>query len=477
MGNNPINNVTAGSGTGQALAFQQLFAQGTMQDLASAATTDIGLQNTTFLRITGNTTITSFGTNYRGPRFLVFEGAVILTNSSTLVLPGGANITTAAGDVLIAIPGATLGTADKWVIVSYQKANTVPGYSNIPGGFGFRNRIINGDMRIDQRNAGASVTPANGGGAYIYTLDRWRVFSIANSKFSVQQNAGSVTPPVGFSNYLGITSLAATSVGASDIYVVGQQIEGFNFADFGWGTANAQTVTLSFWVRSSLTGTFGGALQNSAINRTYPFAYNISTANTWEQKTITIAGDTTGTWVGATNGVGCALQLGLGVGSSSSGTAGAWSSSAFFSVTGATSVVGTTGATFYITGVQLEAGTVATPFERRDYGRELMMCQRYLPVYSASSAFGGHAYSASGFYAYITFAVPSRVPPTGLQTTVSGICWNASGSSIPLNSIIMGSTAGRSGSQIFCGVASGLVAGNGTSATNNVDILFTGCEL
>lgn len=126
LGNNKITGLSQGTGTGQALAFEQLFAQGTMADLASAATTDIGLQNTNFLRITGNTTITSFGTNYRGPRFLVFDGAVTLTNSSTLVLPGGANITTAAGDVLIAIPGATLGTADKWIVTAYQK-NAVPG--------------------------------------------------------------------------------------------------------------------------------------------------------------------------------------------------------------------------------------------------------------------------------------------------------------------------------------------------------------
>jgi hypothetical protein len=126
LGNNKINNLSAGTGTGQALAFQQLFDQGVQADIASAATTDIGLQNTNFLRVTGTTTITSFGTNFKGPRFLVFAGAVTLTNSSTLVLPGGANITTAAGDVLIAIPGATLGTADKWIVTAYQK-NAVPG--------------------------------------------------------------------------------------------------------------------------------------------------------------------------------------------------------------------------------------------------------------------------------------------------------------------------------------------------------------
>jgi len=240
--------------------------------------------------------------------------------------------------------------------------------------FGLKNRIINGDMVIDQRNNGASVstTPTDA----IYTLDRWMAaFSVA-TRYTVQQNAGSVTPPAGFTNYLGVTSSAATSVGASDYYFLQQIIEGFNTSDLAWGTANARTVTLSFWVRSSLTGTFGGALTNSAQNRSYAFSYTISAANTWEQKTITISGDTSGTWL-TNNGAGIRLRLGLGVGSTFSGTASAWSGSNFFSATGATSVVGTNGATFYITGVQLEIGTTATPFERRMYGQELQLCQRY----------------------------------------------------------------------------------------------------
>jgi hypothetical protein len=237
-----------------------------------------------------------------------------------------------------------------------------------------RNRIINGDMRIDQRNAGASVstTPTDA----IYTLDRWMAAFSTATRYTVQQNAGSVTPPAGFTNYLGVTSLAATSVGSSDYYFLQQIIEGFNVADLAWGTANAQTVTLSFWVRSSLTGTFGGALTNSGQNRSYPFSYTISSANTWEQKTITIAGDTSGTWL-TNNGAGIRLRFGLGVGSTFSGTAGSWSGSNFFSATGATSVVGTSGATWYITGVQLEQNTSATPFERRLYNQELANCQRY----------------------------------------------------------------------------------------------------
>jgi hypothetical protein len=237
---------------------------------------------------------------------------------------------------------------------------------------GFRNRIINGDMRIDQRNAGASVTPAN----FDYTLDRWRAVQTNASRFSVQQNAGSVTPPAGFTNYLGATSLSAYSVTSTDVFALYQPIEGFNSADLGWGAAGAQSVTLSFWVRSSLTGSFGGVLKNSAGNRNYPFAYAISAANTWEQKTITVPGDTTGTWL-TNNGIGVNVAFSIGAGATNSATAGAWGTADVWQATGSVSVVGTNGATFYVTGVQLEAGSVATPFERRDYGRELMMCQRY----------------------------------------------------------------------------------------------------
>lgn len=276
-----------------------------------------------------------------------------------------------------------------------------------------KNRIINGDMRIDQRNAGASVSIS--GLINTYTLDRWVIRNDTEAVVSVQQSS---IAPTDFNNSLLYTvTTADTSLGATQNHSVQHRIEGYNMADLGWGTANAKTITLSFWVRSSLTGTFGGAISNSAANRSYPFTYTISAANTWEQKTITIAGDTSGTWL-TTNGIGAYLYFSTGAGSTISGTAGAWAAADYRSATGATSVVGTNGATFYITGVQLEIGTSATPFERRMYGQELANCQRY--YYKWLNDSGGFVYpfslqSYSAFAAYGKFfdlPVTMRATPT-----------------------------------------------------------------
>ena len=273
-------------------------------------------------------------------------------------------------------------------------------------GYGFKNRIINGDMRIDQRNAGASVTPANGQ----FTVDRFKAYLTQASKYTAQQNAGSVTPPNGFKNYLGVTSSSAYSVVSSDYFGLAHPIEGFNIADLAWGTASAQTITLSFWARSSLTGTFGGALaSDGSANRSYPFTYPINAANTWELKTITIAGDTAGAWL-STNGLGIEVRFGLGAGSTWSGSAGAWTSGNFVSATGATSVVGTSGATFYITGVQLEAGVKATNFDYRPYGLELALCQRY---YEKSYAINTVPGTSSNFGCNITYS--NNYPSGGLS--------------------------------------------------------------
>jgi hypothetical protein len=335
-------------------------------------------------------------------------------------------------------------------------------------GFGFKNRIINPAMVIDQRNAGASLTSPS---SSFYSLDRFNFFASQASKFTVQQNAGSVTPPAGFKNYLGITSSSAYTVGASELFVVGQAIEGFNTADLGFGSASASTVTFSFWVRSSLTGTFGGSLLNSAQNRSYPFTYIISAANTWEQKVITIAGDTSGAWIGATNGVGLFVYLSIGTGSSLSGTAGSWAGANYFSATGATSVVGTNGATFYITGVQLEKGSTATSFDYRPYGTELALCQRYCEVVSSQGSFSplflGQATGASTFHGIHKFTVEKRASATltvnGLANTVL-LTASGGGSTAPTAvTVSLGTQLVRLS---FTG-GSGLVAGNAAQLLDN----------
>ena len=299
---------------------------------------------------------------------------------------------------------------------------------------GFKNRIINGAMVIDQRNAGTEVNPAV---AAAYYLDRWLVGSTVASKFKIGQNAGAVTPPTGYINYLGCTSLSAYTVGASEVFSVQQKIEGLNVADLAFGAASAATVTLSFWVYSSLTGTFGGSLRNSAQTRSYPFTYTISSANTWTQASVTIAGDTTGTWL-TTNGVGITVTFSLGAGATVSGTAGAWATANYASATGAVSVVGTSGATFYITGVQLEKGSTATSFDYRPYGTEMSLCQRYYWKFGGSTLGGQfmpvvlmNAISTTSVSGYIQLPARARTAPTSI--TLGGTAPAISGGIITTN--------------------------------------------
>ena len=300
-----------------------------------------------------------------------------------------------------------------------------------------KNRIINGAMEIDQRNAGAVVSTAS---VNPYTVDRWQVVSNPASKFTAQQNAGSVTPPEGFTNYLGITSSSAYSSASGDQMYILHNFEGHSVADLGFGTANAKTVTISFKVYSSLTGTFGACLRNYGSTRSYPFTYTISSANTWTSISVTIPGDTSGTWVGASNAGSMILFFNLGSGSTYEGTPGAWASADYRSATGATSVVGTNGATFYITGVQLEVGSTATEFERRPYGTELALCQRYYQhSYATGTAVGtatsvgaahfggGQNGSTTGYLAgpWILFPVQLRTFPTITVWDIggnSGVC-------------------------------------------------------
>ena len=339
---------------------------------------------------------------------------------------------------------------------------------------GFKNRIINGAMVIDQRNAGAEVNPAV---ANAYYVDRWFVSSSAASKFKIQQTPSATETgfatrvSAGFTNYLGLTSLSAYTVGAAESFSVRQRIEGLNVADLAWGTASAATVTLSFWAYSSLTGTFGGALKNSANDRSYPFSYSIPVASTWTQISITIAGDTSGTWL-TTNGTGIQLIFSIGTGSTLSGTAGAWAASNLSSATGAVSVVGTNAATWYVTGVQLEKGSTATSFDYRPYGTELALCQRYF--YKSQNTTGSNiypivlqAYSTTAAFGKICdLPVTMRANPTSATTATSGTFTPSTalggaagaftGTNIDVPTLNNLSTQGWTGS-------SGLVAGNATT--------------
>lgn len=343
---------------------------------------------------------------------------------------------------------------------------------------GMRNKIINGDMRIDQRNAGAAVTVGAVGGTYY--LDRWTGYTSQASKLSIQQNAGSVTPPVGFTHYMGFTSLSTYAVSSSDYFFFRQVIEGLNASDLAWGTSNAKTITLSFWARSSLTGTFGGAVYNATSPGTtyYLFPYTINTSNTWEYKTITIPGPTTGTWPTDNSGS-IVVAFSLGAGSSRLGTANTWTNpGGYDGPTGSVSVVGTNGATLYLTGVQFEVGSIATPFERRLYSTELALCQRYCLVKSSAGDYVGAGiwYTSSSLVAGTAFPTTMRSTPT-LSGTCSLTAY-ASGSSYFTAQPTL-NTSGPSGYEIYTTALSGAIStgGHATSVRVNTGSLIFTSEL
>ena len=286
------------------------------------------------------------------------------------------------------------------------------------GAFSFRNRIINGDMGIAQRGTGATSNGVANSTLVYNTIDRWGYWAQDVSKFTVTQSS---TAPTGFSTSALITSSTALSVSSSTYYSFAQRIEGFNFADLGFGTANAKSFTVSFWVRSSITGTFPFHCLNSGYSRSYASTFTINAANTWEQKTITVAGDTSGTWVGATNGYGIEVGFTLAAGSTwFSPSANTWSSTPFgMGLSGATNFLATNGATLNITGFQLEVGSAATPFERRPYGTELALCQRYyfrfVPGASSTFVTGGYNSSSTQFQGFLSFPVTMRTSPTALE--------------------------------------------------------------
>ena len=262
---------------------------------------------------------------------------------------------------------------------------TVNGFTPTVSNMAGRNRIINGDMRIDQRNAGAAVTFDTAG---TYLVDRWTQNNPSGCTITGQQ---STTAPDGFTNSLLITATSGGAPATSNLRIIRHKIEGFNVADLAWGTSSAKPVTLSFWVRSNVTGTFASKLGNSGFVRSQVKTFSISAANTWEHKTLTFSGDTAGTWL-TNNGIGIELSFDLGSGSDYNTTADAWQSGFFTRTSGSVNFSNTTSNNFYITGVQLEAGSVATPFcpaGGGSYSAELALCQRY--YYQSACALGSTA--------------------------------------------------------------------------------------
>ena len=306
--------------------------------------------------------------------------------TGALVLQTGASSTTAL----------TLSSAQNATF-----ANTV----NLPNTFGFKNRIINGGMTIDQRNAGAAITVGG------YNVDRWRLDTTSfGQAYSIQQNKNSVTPPAGFTNYLGIQMTTGVTPTGTQVMTFDQVVEGYNIADLAWGTASAKAVTVSAWVYSSLTGTFSGSLVTNSYSCV--FTYSIPVANTWTYVTATIPGLTAVAPASTTNGAGVLVYFTFGAsGSYVTSTTGSWQSGLYYAATGATNVVATTNATFYITGVQLEVGSQATSFDFRDYGSELILCERY---YEISYTAGVKPGTVTNVGAVVTLSTPSGAATLGV---------------------------------------------------------------
>jgi len=336
------------------------------------------------------------------------------------------------------------------------------------GGLTGRNMIINGAMQVHQRGGTATMNNNQS-----YSLDRFQGFASAGGTYTITQDSDTPSGE-GFINSLKVAVTSAdSSLASGDYYVIDQRIEGNVLAQAGFGTSGAKAVTLSFFVRSSVTGSHGGSLSNNATNRSYPYTYTVSSANTWEYKTITIPGDTTGTWL-TTTGIGARLYWGLGAGSAASGPAGAWAAAEYRTAASTVAPISTGSATWYITGIQLELGEQATPFEHRSFADELLRCQRYAVVYTAASS-GNETFIGSGTTidaddVLVVASLPNniRATPTvtftnfGVRTaasstynnTINGIYPPVGGNTIGFN-IDSADTPYTAGQAVLCVISSG----------------------
>ena len=319
------------------------------------------------------------------------------------------------------------------------------------------NRIINGDMRIDQRNNGASGT-ANG----VYTVDRWFYGASQAAKGIWVRNPNSLA---GFPYCLQFVSSSAYALLAADFFQFNQRIEADMISDFAWGTAGAQPVTLSFWVASNQTGTFSGSISSVAATRSYPFTFSIPAPATWTKIVITIPGDTSGAWAMSGNAEGARINFDLGCGSTNRGPANVWSSAAYVGVTGSVSIVSTNAATFNLTGVKLEIGSIATPFNHKSPQESMADCQRYYQRFSTNGVNTqclGSGYCANTSLAgiYVAFKKSMRASPTVSASAAAGFTVNGSATNA-VNPVSIGPDAMQVN---LTAAASSLVSGAGATA-------------
>ena len=290
---------------------------------------------------------------------VVIKGSGSIEGSTGLEM-GANGATEIRGQVNVAVGSSVAG-----VSTATNFASTLIPTSN-------RNLIINGAMNFNQR--GGTTTSDN-----VYQLDRWHIYSNPSAKHTVSQDTET---PVGFKYSMKWTSASAYTPSSGNYFYTGQRIEGHHWDKMEYGTANAKTCTISFWARSSITGTWSGIVKNNAQDRTYPWEYTISSADTWEYKTVTVPGCTDGTWL---SGNSAGAWIYFCIGSTTSGTtylgsANSWQNTNLIGTTGSNSLVNTNAATLYITGVQVEEGSAATSFEHRNYAEELLRCRRYYQV-------------------------------------------------------------------------------------------------
>ena len=349
--------------------------------------------------------------------------------------------------------------------------------NGISAGVSGRNKIINGNMQIAQRG---TTGTAGAGGSYLAS-DRWKAWDASDAVVTVSQETDGPTGQFTKCLKYNVTT-ADASITAGQFGMVRQMIEGYNIIDLGFGTASAQSVTISFWVKSSLTGSHGAALNNGNEDRSYPFAYTISVANTWEYKTVTIPGDTSGTW-DTDNTAGMIITFGMGTGSTYEGTADAWQAGNKFQPTSTVANIGTI-SNWNVTGVQLEAGTISTDFENLPYTTQLQLCQRYLPAFSGiSNWFGfGIIINTSRLFSTATYKVPTRVAPTGL--VISSASHFQCGDMIATSNIVSAIAISSSGTDsalldVTSSVANLTAARPGVVVPTSASALiyFTGCEL